>query len=263
METNFDKNGGVITEVNLKPDVYTSVPNEYVTVPTAPSVETESAEEFVTAPEEFTTGSDTESSEEFSAPENELAATADEYNNFDEAYGKDDVYEAEYYQNSIENSDYDTEAADDFEVSENSYDTESGEDYGMPDNAYGTESSEDYNVSDSYDGSDETAATCNEFYNGDTTEAQRRCALDDYEIISDVLGCEKQLVKLYSTALCEAAEEPFRDIIRENLTECAADQFKTFEYMNKNGMYETEQAPQEQIAKTKEQFGPLCDCHND
>ena len=106
------------------------------------------------------------------------------------------------------------------------------------------------------DPSDELAATSDELYT--TTCACSKCALDDYEIISDVLGAEKQLVKLYSTALCEAAEEPFRDIIRENLTECAADQFKTFEYMESRGMYPTAQADEEEVLKAKQQFTPLC-----
>ncbi len=41
---------------------------------------------------------------------------------------------------------------------------------------------------------DETAATVDELYST-TAEARENCRLDDYEIISDVLGSEKQLVK--------------------------------------------------------------------
>lgn len=111
---------------------------------------------------------------------------------------------------------------------------------------------------------DETAATIDEYYT--TQSAEERCRLDDYEIISDVLGSEKQLVKLYSTALCESAEEPLRNIIRDNLFECADDQYATFEFMQKRGMYPTEEAPQEKIDKAKQQFTPLCDndncCHH-
>ncbi len=106
------------------------------------------------------------------------------------------------------------------------------------------------------DPSDESAATSDELYT--TVTARERCALDDYEIISDVLGGEKQLVKLYSTALCESAEEPLRDIIRENLMECAKDQYATFEYMEKRGLYPVEQADEEKIIQAKQQFGPLC-----
>lgn len=114
------------------------------------------------------------------------------------------------------------------------------------------------------DPDDETAATTDHDNSccgcdSDERSARERCALDDYEIISDVLGSEKQLVKLYSTALCESAEEPLRDVIRGNLIECANDQYKTFEFMEERGLYPTEQAPEEKITQAKQQFCPLCD----
>lgn len=114
-----------------------------------------------------------------------------------------------------------------------------------------------------FEAADEQAATRDDWCNcGDSCgcgeSAQEKCQLDDYEIISDVLGSEKQIVKLYSTALCETAEENLRDIIRENFTEAAADQYKAFSYMQENGMYPTEQASEEDITKAKQQFAPLC-----
>lgn len=122
------------------------------------------------------------------------------------------------------------------------------------DNDYDTEIATDFDE-EMPSPDDELAATrdCDP-----TIWAQQKCSLDDYEIISDVLGSEKQLVKLYSTALCESAEEPLRDVIRDNLIECAADQYSTFEYMQKRGMYPTEQAPVEKIEQAKQQFTPLC-----
>ncbi len=120
-------------------------------------------------------------------------------------------------------------------------------------------------LTDIYAPFDEMAATRDndDLYSTDTSScAEQRCALDDYEIISDVLGSEKQLVKLYSTALCESAEEGLRNVIRDNLMECAADQYKTFEFMEKRGMYPTEQAEEEKIVQAKQQFQPLCKCHN-
>lgn len=113
----------------------------------------------------------------------------------------------------------------------------------------------------SVDPSDEMAATCDCDFDP-TTNAQKRCSLDDYEIISDVIGTEKQLVKLYSSALCESAEEPLRDVIRENLIECAKDQYETFEYMSSRGLYKTEQADEKNILEAKQQFCPI-DCKSD
>lgn len=139
-------------------------------------------------------------------------------------------------------------------------DYEIGEDYG---NGYGSDNYENNGKSVQYAPSDEQAATRDNWCNcGDSCgcgeTAQEKCQLDDYEIISDVLGSEKQIVKMYSTALCETAEENLRDIIRENFTEAAADQYKAYSYMQENGMYPTEQATEEDITKAKQQFAPLC-----
>lgn len=136
-------------------------------------------------------------------------------------------------------------------------DTESGEDNGI-----------EYNETYDYADPDaEQAATIDEWYTTSdrrTEKAQERCELDDYEIISDVLGSEKQLVKLYTTALCEASEEPLRNIFKSHIDSAANDQYKAFEFMQQRGMYKTEQASEEVISEAKQQFGPLCNncnCH--
>mgnify|MGYP001037242031 CR=1 FL=1 len=205
---------------------------------------------FVTPPEEYPIDANMENSQEF-GPEHEQAATTDDNNNFDGAYGTTtDLYVTETNDNSAETANdndmpYDSETSeefsDEFETTANKSKNEFG-----------------YDVTESYDPNDETAATIDEWYTTDKPSARERCELDDYEIISDVLGSEKQIVKLYSTALCEAAEEPFRNLIRENLDEAAADQFKAFEFMQQRGMYKTEQATEQNITEAKQQFGPLC-----
>ncbi len=222
-----------------------------------------------------------------SSSEPDSAADADEYsvNNV----------ETTTKTGSAASGDTDSEAADDFGVDESASDETAATDLGTSDDGTSGDTdlsdlyestdtqnsaaednvdektdslgAQDYRWSDSesadetsyVDPSDETAAACDSDCDCGTTYAQKKCSLDDYEIISDVLGCEKQLVKLYSAALCESAEEPLRDIIKENLIEAAADQFATFEYMEKRGMYKTEQADEQKILQAKEQFCPLCD----
>ena len=205
-------------------------------------------------PVEYQLVVDAENSEEFD-PQKEQAAT-DYYNNFDGAYGATDLYESDNYEDS---SDYQTETAEEYGIP---YDTETSEefseDYDCDGRNCNPRNDVDYNVTDDYDPSDETAATIDEWYTTDKPSARERCELDDYEIISDVLGSEKQIVKLYSTALCEASEEPFRNLLRENLDEAAADQYKAFEFMQKRGMYQTEQASEQKISEAKQQFSPLC-----
>ena len=83
--------------------------------------------------------------------------------------------------------------------------------------------------------------------------AQECCRLSDYDIISDVLGSHKNLIKLYGTALCETDSEQLRKIINSQMSECAVDQFDAFKYMNDRGMYKVEAAPVQKVksARTK------------
>lgn len=86
------------------------------------------------------------------------------------------------------------------------------------------------------------------------TESGRDCSLDDDEIISDVLGCQKSLIKLYGTALCESSCPNLRDIISTHLTECAEDQYDAFLYMNERGLYPTDTAQAPKITQAKRKF---------
>lgn len=90
-----------------------------------------------------------------------------------------------------------------------------------------------------------------------TEFAQENCALNDYDIASDVLGSVKSLIKLYGTALCEIDCETLRNIVNEKMTEVAEDQLDVFLYMNERGMYKTEPAP---IQKVKEARQKYCGC---
>lgn len=81
------------------------------------------------------------------------------------------------------------------------------------------------------------------------------CKLTDYDIISDVLGSHKSLVKLYGTALCETDNENLRKLINARMTECAQDQYDAFIYMNERGMYKVEPAPVQKVKSARTKFG--------
>ena len=88
-----------------------------------------------------------------------------------------------------------------------------------------------------------------------TEMAQENCRLSDYDIISDVLGSHKNLVKLYGTALCETDSEHLKKIISSQMTECAVDQFDAFKYMNDRNMYKVEPAPVQKIKNARNKYG--------
>ena len=87
-----------------------------------------------------------------------------------------------------------------------------------------------------------------------TEFAQDVCKLSDKEIISDVLGSHKALIKLYGTALCETSCPQLRNLIDNQLSECAEDQFDAFLYMYERGLYPTDSAPMPKINQAKKKY---------
>lgn len=239
--------------------------------------DTESAEEFGNVEQ----NSDAESAEEFGEVEqNSDAESSEEFGNVEQSNdsesGVDSSFGVDTLQEDEQAATYDSQN----DISE-LYEESESDSMDYSNDAEEAEAQDEVDVAEPSDGNgvcvnpeDETAATCDDcdctidtncgvsdcgISDCDcTTRAQAECALDDYEIISDVLGSEKQLVKLYSTALCESSEDTLRDVIRANLTEAALDQYETFEYMQKRGLYPTEQADEQKICEAKQQFGKLC-----
>ena len=78
--------------------------------------------------------------------------------------------------------------------------------------------------------------------------------LTDQEIITDTLGGQKGLLKMYTTALSEGSNPTIRDLFRKNLSECACDQYSSFEYMQQNNLYPLESAPPDKIKEAQTKF---------
>ncbi|MCL2555715.1 MAG: spore coat protein [Firmicutes bacterium] len=84
--------------------------------------------------------------------------------------------------------------------------------------------------------------------------AQDMVSLDDESIATDVLTTQKGLCKMYGTAITEVSCPNLRNLLHNQFSECADDQFHTFQYMNENGMYETEDAGTEKMDEAKQTF---------
>ena len=78
--------------------------------------------------------------------------------------------------------------------------------------------------------------------------------LTDQEIITDTLSSQKGLVKMYSTAITEGSSPAIRSLFRDNLTECASDQYDSFEYMQSSGLYPLECADKTKIKEAVQKF---------
>ena len=94
--------------------------------------------------------------------------------------------------------------------------------------------------------------------NATSCESARDCALTDYDIASDVLGCQKSLIKLYTTSLCEIDCKKLRSLVTTQMTEASEDQLDVFLYMNDRGMYKTENAPLGKIKTARSKFEKCC-----
>lgn len=106
-------------------------------------------------------------------------------------------------------------------------------------------------------GTKEKTGSVRKVKNPATEAAQDNCHLSDFDIVSDVLGGHKNLIKLYGTALCETDSEQLRRIINSQMTECAQDQLDAFRYMNDRGMYKVEPAPVQKVKSARTKY---CKC---
>jgi len=88
----------------------------------------------------------------------------------------------------------------------------------------------------------------------DLEAAYDNVALEDTDIATDILTSQKGLCKMYGTAITEVSCPNLRNLLHNQFSECADDQFHTFQYMNENGMYPTEDATTEKMNEAKQTF---------
>ena len=81
--------------------------------------------------------------------------------------------------------------------------------------------------------------------------------LNEKDSIQDMLSAEKSLAKIYTTAITEGVSKGFRNVVKEHILEEIDDQFKVFSLMTRQGYYQVESAPQQDLDKTKEKFNKV------
>ena len=64
--------------------------------------------------------------------------------------------------------------------------------------------------------------------------------LNEKDSLIDMLNAEKNLVKVYSTAMTEGCSSGFRQTVGEHWEECAQDQMNVFLQMTEHGYYQVE-----------------------
>jgi len=77
------------------------------------------------------------------------------------------------------------------------------------------------------------------------------------ELLSDLLGQEKQLVKDYAGNITESSCQNLRQLLLSNMTECSTDQFAVFGEMQRRQMYETKKAQASEVQSTRQKMQQL------
>ena len=78
--------------------------------------------------------------------------------------------------------------------------------------------------------------------------------MTEQELLTDFLSQEKQLVKDYAGDVTEASCENLRQLLLRNLTECSSDQLAVFEQMKQRNMYQTKDAPDNEVQSASTVF---------
>ena len=81
--------------------------------------------------------------------------------------------------------------------------------------------------------------------------------LNEKDSLQDMLTLEKNMVKLYSTAITEGASNGFRTVVKDHLNGTVSDQLDVFLQMTEHGYYRVESAPEEALEEQKEKFKPI------
>ena len=81
--------------------------------------------------------------------------------------------------------------------------------------------------------------------------------LNEKDSLQDLLVLEKEMVKIYATAITEGCSAGFRSVAEDNF-KCATDsQFDVFLQMTEHDYYRVHTAPEEEIEKNREKFSQV------
>lgn len=78
--------------------------------------------------------------------------------------------------------------------------------------------------------------------------------LNEKDSLQDMLNAEKNLVKIYSTAMTEGCSKGFRTLIKSHWSASVEDQMKVFMEMTEHGYYKVESAPETVLSEHRNKF---------
>lgn len=78
--------------------------------------------------------------------------------------------------------------------------------------------------------------------------------LNEKDSLQDMLNAEKNLVKIYSTAMTEGCSKGFRTLIKSHWSASVEDQMQVFMQMTDHGYYKVESAPETVLSEHRNKF---------
>ena len=81
--------------------------------------------------------------------------------------------------------------------------------------------------------------------------------MTEKEILTDLLNEEKSLIKEYAGNIVEAAQPSLRQVLINCMSECSNDQYTVFDQMRTRNMYQTKQAPEQEVQTVKQNMQTL------
>lgn len=81
--------------------------------------------------------------------------------------------------------------------------------------------------------------------------------MGEKEILCDMLNTEKEIVKLYSSAVTESSCPNMRQVLMRNATQAADDQYNVFNVMVNKGYYQKKDAQEQDVQQAKQKFQQL------
>ena len=81
--------------------------------------------------------------------------------------------------------------------------------------------------------------------------------LNEKDSLQDMLNLEKQMVKVYGTAMTEGASKGFRNLVKNHWSETVKDQFDVYSMLTDHGYLQVQSAPKEMLKQQKDKFSKV------
>lgn len=86
---------------------------------------------------------------------------------------------------------------------------------------------------------------------------KENCTLNERDSLIDLLNLEKQMIKIYATAMTEGASKGFRQTVKNLLSENIDLQFSVFSLLTRKDYLRVQSAMKEDVLEEKNKFKPI------